>query len=174
MRRRAEEDWPRISWLEAEPGLVRREREAMRRVAPALAWRGDVPGGGWFGPVPVWAPARPAPEGLDRLLAGRRLQVAIAYGEAFPMVAPRLYPLAPEPHVIARTQQRWHIEGDGALCLMQEATDWDPRDTAADLIPKASAWFVEYLLVSEGRIPQMTERGIAVDDSLDPIIAEAA
>jgi hypothetical protein len=174
MRHRAEGDWPRIGWQDAEPGVVRREQQAMKAAAPDLVWRDEADGSGWYGRVPHWAASRPAPAGLEAFLAGRRLQLRIRYPEAFPMVPPRLYPLDPEPQLIARTQQQWHVEGDGALCLMQAATDWHPRDTAADLIAKASAWFVEFLLLTDGCISQMTERGISVDTSLDSLIAAAA
>ena len=51
----------------------------------------------------------------------------------------------------------WHVNGDGSLCLMQAADDWQPEDTAADLVRKACGWFVEYLLVEAGR-PRRDDR----------------
>lgn len=146
----------------------------MAAAAPGLAWRGDLPAGGWQGLAPVWAASRPMPEGLQSFLAGRRMRLRITYSEGFPMVPPRLYPLDPEPEVIARTDHRWHVEGDGALCLMQSTSDWHPSETAADLVRKASGWFVEYLLMTEGHIDQMTERGLVEDASLDDLITEVA
>jgi hypothetical protein len=69
-----------------------------------------------------------------------------------------------------RTQQDWHVNGDGSLCLLQEAQDWSPTGTAADLVVKAAGWFLEYLLMEQGRIPAMTTNGIATDDSLDALL----
>lgn len=138
--------------------------------APAMAWRGDLAAGGWQGLAPTWAAERPAPAGLERFLAGRRLRLSVAYREGFPMVPPHLYPLDPEPGFEARTDHRWHVEGNGGLCLMQNTADWHPSETAADLVAKSAGWFVEYLLMKEGRIDQMTEQGLAGDASLDELI----
>jgi hypothetical protein len=66
----------------------------------------------------------------------------------------------------------WHVNGDCSLCLMQAADDWDPSEAAADLVAKAAGWFVEYLLLEDGHIEKMSERGIYTDPSLDGVIAE--
>ena len=52
-----------------------------------------------------------------------------------------------------------------AFC--RTATSWDPSAHAADLIEKISGWYIEYNLMLKGHITQMTEYGIAEDDSLD-------
>ena len=44
------------------------------------------------------------------------------------MVAPDLYPLDPDVPIERRTQHRWHVNGDGSLCLMQAADDWQPEN----------------------------------------------
>ena len=54
---------------------------------------------------------------------------------------------------------------------MQGADDWHLTDTAADLVRKASGWFIEYLLVEARKLEGMTERGIFEDTSIDEIIA---
>ncbi len=83
------------------------------------------------------------------------------------MVAPRFVPIDPEPDFRVRTMNAWHVNGDGSLCMFQNSTDWDPWSTAAELIPKASGWFLEYLLLTDRRIERMTETGIVRDASLD-------
>ncbi len=86
------------------------------------------------------------------------------------MVPPDLFPLDPEPGIETRTDHRWHVNGDGSLCMMQNAADWHPSETAADLVAKSAGWFAEYLLMKDRRITAMTERGLAEDRSLDGLI----
>ena len=159
--------FPRISWLDAEPRRAALEREAMPPVAPDLAW---LPDGGWEGVLPVWPFSRPAPPELPGFLAERRFRVRIEYLESFPMTAPLFWPVDPEPHVSVRSMAMWHVLPDGSLCLFQSMHDWDPCSTAADLVPKAAGWFLEYLLLKDGRIESMTEAGIANDDRLDRLL----
>jgi hypothetical protein len=52
------------------------------------------------------------------------------------MVPPDLYPLDPDVPIDRRTQNRWHVNGDGSLCTVQAAEDWQPDCTAADLVRK--------------------------------------
>lgn len=87
------------------------------------------------------------------------------------MVAPDLYPDDPDVPLLRRIMHTWHVNGDGSLCLMQAADDWQPENTAADLVCKACGWFVEYLLVEAGHREAMTERGIYLDTHLDELIA---
>lgn len=157
-------DWPRISWLDAEPRRLALEREAMPPVAPGLSW---LDAGGWEGLLPVWPFTRPQPDGLDDFLGGRRFRVGVEYLESFPMTAPRFLPLDPDPPVGVRSMAQWHVNPDGSLCLLQSAAAWDPMCTAAELVPKAAGWFLEYLLTSDDAIEAMTESGIANDASLD-------
>jgi hypothetical protein len=156
-------EWPRVSWLDAEAVRVERERDAMHRVAPEFDWTGA----GWKGTPPVWPFERAVPDQLDAFLGERRFQLDIVYLESFPMVPPRFLPVDPEPDLRVRTMHAWHVNGDGSLCLFQNTTDWNPWTTAADLLPKASGWFLEYLLLMDDRIEHMTVNGIAGDSSLD-------
>ena len=155
------------TWLEAEPTRRDKERQAMSAVAPDLRWCEEDQAGGWEGVVPIWPFNRTIPPHLEDFLYGRRLKVRIEYLESFPMVEPKFLPLEPEPEIRHRTDARWHVLGDGALCLFQDASDWTGGETAADLIPKAAGWFLEFLLMQDGVIDQMTEEGIATDPSFD-------
>lgn len=167
------EPLPRQGWLEAEPRRASTEREEMAKVAPDLDWIGDNDAGGWEGLVPVWPFDRPLPQELDEFLAGRRLRVRVEYPQSFPMVEPSIFPLDPEPEVYQRTQARWHVLGDGSLCLLQTASDWTGRGTAADLIVKAAGWFLEFILMQMGEIDEMTTDGIVNDPGLDHLFDAA-
>ena len=165
------------SWVLAEPRVVEREVEAMRLHAPDMSWVDDLVwlngrrASGWDGLAPPWGANRDPPTGLDELLGGRRLHLYVYYPEAFPAVAPVLSPVDPDPPLARRTDHRWHVNDDGTLCLTQAAADWNPTDTAADLVRKASGWLIEYLLMEAGDIEEMTERGIFEDMSCDEIIS---
>lgn len=135
-------------------------------VAPDLAWDGQR----WTGSAPLWAFERPSPDGLLSFVGDRRLKLEISYLESFPMVAPRFTPIDPVPHISVWTRHDWHVNGDGSLCMFQNFNDWDPFSTAADLVPKAAGWFLEYLLLSSGRIERMTVNGIVDDDRLDSLL----
>ncbi len=166
----------RISWLQAEPERVELERAAMAACpdmgwTQPLTWPNGRTGAGWEGLAPAWGGGRAEPPGVERLLHGRRLRLRVLYPEGFPMVPPDLYPLDPEVPAERRTQHRWHVNGDGSLCLMRSAEDWQPSDTAADLVLKACGWFIEYLLVDGGDLERMTESGIYASDELDALLA---
>lgn len=161
----------RLAWFDAEPGAFEREKRAMPRVAPDLEWNPDLPAGGWHGAVPIWPFDRPVPPELDAFLGADRLIVQVEYSQAHPMVPPSVHPLDPEPSWLVRTQHTWHVNGDGSLCLMQAADDWNPTDTAADLIVKAAGWYLEFQLMSRGIVRAMSERGIVHDNSLDHLLS---
>jgi len=76
----------------------------------------------------------------------------------------------PEPPVERRTVHDWHLNGDGSLCLLRTVDLWNGRETAADLVVKASGWFIEYMLMERGLIEAMTENGIHSNKSLDALI----
>lgn len=139
-----------------------------------LVWREGRVACGWVGTAPDWAADRPQPPGVKELLDGRRLRLEVVYPEAFPAVPPELFPIAPEVPLDRRTLSRWHVNGDGSLCLMQAAEDWQLTDTAADLVRKASGWFIEYLLLETNAIEKMSVRGIFTDTTLDPEFAKFA
>ena len=162
----------RVRWPDAEPARFAAEQRAMRSAAPELSWDDDALT--WTGVVPTWPFPRPRPAGLDEFLDGRRIVARVEYSQAFPMVAPRIVPLDPEPDPMVRTLHAWHVNGDGSLCLLQRASDWDGTGTAAELVMKAAGWFLEYLLMEEGRIERMTESGIVHDDSLDHLFTPVA
>jgi hypothetical protein len=165
----------RLSWTETEPDVLQREQEAMAQHAPDMVWSPCVPARrrelpGWRGEAPRWPAQRAEPRGLDQLLGAKRLKLMVAYPEGFPMVEPVLIPADPEIPPVRRTMHDWHVMGDGSLCLSQRATDWQPGDTAADLVVKAAGWFIEYRLLEEGKRDSMTERGLVNDDQLDDLI----
>lgn len=170
-------DLPRQSWVEAEAGLLERERQAMAEAAPEMALRTDLhrwgrPVHGWQGKAPPWGGEREQPPGVDQLLAGAQLELCVFYPEAYPMVPAELEPLDPEVPIEVRGFTEWHVNPDGSLCTIQRADHWNPAtDTAADLVRKASGWFIEYLLLTGDHIERMTEGGIYTDESLDPILA---
>lgn len=160
------------TWWAEDPSLLRRERDAMSVIAPDLNWTAD--GAGWWaGLAPTWPFGRPAPPGLDALLAEHRLRVLVTYGHAFPMTAPAVWAVDPEPAIEQRTQHAWHVNGDGSLCLLEAAAAWTGREAAAELVVKASGWFIEYLLMRRGVVTSMTSDGLAADLSVDAVITRA-
>jgi hypothetical protein len=167
-------DLPRRSWLEAEPRRAAMEHEAMAVVAPELAWNDSSPSGGWVGLAPLWPFERAALPTLDAFLAGRRLKLRVDYPQAFPLAEPILRPIDPVPPFIARTDHRWHVNGDGSLCLLQRAADWTGQECAAELVRKACGWFLEFLLMQAGVVSEMSEAGLADDDSRDGLLVAGA
>lgn len=161
----------RIPWWEAEPATLARELEAMSSVAPSLRWCEELPEKGWEGEVSLWPFERPAPQDLEAFVGDERLILRIAYLQAHPIVAPLLYPLTPQTDPSMWTLHTWHLNGDGSLCLFQDALTWTPDATAADLIAKGASWFLQFVLVSRGYLDGMTECGIVDDDSLDHLFA---
>lgn len=167
----------RIPWYEADSELAAIERERVLAVASQMEWRVDLEHGGrgdlsgWVGPLPDWTPERPRPSGLDALLGDGPLIARVIYREAFPVVAPVVVPVSVDTPLEHRTDARWHVMGDGSLCLIQQAWAWSPMDSAADLIVKASGWYIEYQLMRREAIQSMTLNGIHYDDSLDDVIA---
>lgn len=139
--------------------------------APALEWQPDAQG--WTGELPVWKFTRPEPARLGELLP-HGLVVAVCPPPAYPMVAPAIYPLDPEPPIFARTSQRWHVAGNGQLCLIKTPGQWDPRESVTSLLLRAIGWHVEHALMIRGLITNMTVHGIAEDDRHDALIAGGA
>jgi hypothetical protein len=90
------------------------------------------------------------------------------------MVAPLIRPLDPEPGLLERTNHKWHVMGDGSLCLLQDDAAWTGRESIVGLLLKAAGWRVEYALMKADLIDAMTLRGIVDDDQLDHLVALAA
>jgi hypothetical protein len=170
----------RISWSESEPEHLLAEREQVTALAPELEWREGLSHRGrdglvgFEGPLPAWCAPRAEQPGLAELLGGARLSIRCIYTEATPMVPPVIIPIAPEIPPDRRNNHAWHLNGDGSLCLLRGAADWQPGETAAALLIKASCWFVEYRLKERGLIEAMNENGIATDERFDPIVTSLA
>lgn len=167
-----------ISWWEAHPARLDAEREAMATVAPDLVWSDEVaegmPGGGWSGVCPLWPFDRPKPAGVDAYVDGRSFSIEVRCSPAHPVAVPAIHPIDPAPDLAVRTRQAWHVMGDGSLCLVQHTLDWTGRDHACELVRKAAGWFLEYLLLTDGRIDTMTVAGIVDDGSHDDLLAPVA
>jgi hypothetical protein len=161
-----------VTWWQCEPRRLARDQEEIADRFPNLIWR---PGGagGWSGRLPSWPFARPEPARLVDLI-GHSLRVEVVYGHAYPMVPPSIYPVEPQPEMIERTDHRWHVNGDGSLCLLQDDAAWTGRDSIVDLLLKAAGWRVEYALMKLKVIDAMTLHGIVGDDQLDHLIPAAA
>lgn len=126
-------------------------------------------GAGWSGRLPLWPFERPAPLCFPNQAKG--LGLLLAFLPAYPMAMPRILPLDPEPEFIERTQHRWHVNGDGSLCLLQAQRAWTGWETVTDLLLKAAGWRLEYELVRNGVYSEMSMSGIATDSSRDDAIA---
>lgn len=167
-----------VYWHDAEPDRLRRDLAEVSRFAPGLAFRagpGEGPGihhGVWSGHLPIWPFDRPEPPGLNGLVH-EGLACEVYCSAAHPMLPPRVYPTAPLPQVIERSQHTWHVAPDGSLCLMQSLGDWEPETSIVELLQKACGWRIEYALMKAGAMESMSLSGIVSDDSLDHLIGAA-
>jgi hypothetical protein len=147
-------------------------------MAPHLLWDGTLRSvrgrkcGGWRGQVPLWPFGRPRPARLAEVVPPNQRVVEIRCAEAHPMLAPTVWPKGVSLPKAALGWHDWHLTLAGGLCLLQNATAWDPQEFVAELVPKISGWLIEYALVQRGLIPAMTEQGIQANDSLDPLLFE--
>lgn len=130
--------------------------------------------GGWYGILPMWPFDRAAPDGLDVLIGGSGLEFTLNYPAAYPMVPPVIWPLAPEPELVERTQATWHVLPSGGLCLLQSDGTWQPEASIVELLLKASGWRVEYALMKAHVIEAMAVSGIVSDPSSDHLVTQAA
>ncbi len=161
-----------IPWWQAEPTRLARDREETTEAFPMLAFAAQGQAG-WVGRLPVWPFARPAPPRLDELVL-EGVDIVLAYGAAYPIVSPWIFLRDPEPLPLELTQARWHVLGNGALCLFQTQADWDPASSVVDLLRKTAGWRIEYALLKAGVREDMTMAGIVNDDSLDELVPAAA
>ncbi len=130
--------------------------------------------GGWHGTLPLWPFDRHAPDGLDALTGGTGLKFTLIYPAAYPMVPPTIWPLAPEPEMVERTQATWHVLPSGGLCLLQSDGAWQPEASIVELLLKAAGWRVEYALMKAHAIEAMAVSGIVSDASFDHLVTQAA
>ena len=163
----------RVPWWKAEPARLRRDRAEVSASFPDLVFVEDGQAG-WRGRLPLWPFERAEPSGLDRLAGGRGLDLELRYSAAYPVVYPWIFPVDPEPLPLELTQTRWHVLGNGALCLFQTQQDWDPASTVVELLRKAAGWRIEHALLKAGVLQDMTMAGIVRDASVDHLIATAA
>jgi hypothetical protein len=161
---------PAVTWWQCEPRRLARDHAEIGGRFPALKWR-EERAGSWTGHLPRWPFDRPEPPQLVDLTGVAGLLVQVEYSHAYPMVAPTIYPLDPEPSYLERTDHKWHVSGDGSLCLLQSDSAWTGRDSVVDLLLKAAGWRIEYALMKAGVIEAMTLHGIADDDQLDALVA---
>ncbi|MDQ3430744.1 MAG: hypothetical protein M3467_00670, partial [Actinomycetota bacterium] len=129
---------------------------------PDLHFIADGPGS-WRGRLPVWPFNRDKPAGLDVLTSRKGLTVEVRYREAYPVVPPSVVPTDPSPEFFRRADHRWHLNGDGSLCLLRSEALWTPRESLVGLLLKAAGWRVEYELMEAGLITAMSENGIVSD-----------
>lgn len=160
-----------VPWWEAEPSRLATDKREIGEAFPSLVLQGD--GDGWAGRLPVWPFDRAAPDGLDRLVP-IGVEIVLAYTAAYPIVFPYIFPVDPEPLPLELTQARWHVLGNGALCLFQTQADWDPPSSVLTLLRKAAGWRIEYALIKAGAREGMTLTGIVNDVGLDELITATA
>lgn len=159
-------------WWQDQPARLKRDLDDLVEAGIDLTWE-PTSSGLLTGQLPMWPLDRPAPASLEALLAGQGLTVEVVFGHAYPMVCPTVTPVAPAPPVDRWTQHRWHVNGDGTLCLLQSARAWDPQTLLSDVLRKSAAWRVEYALLEAGLIETMSTSGIVQDDSYDHLVATA-
>jgi hypothetical protein len=163
-----------VLWTDDQPGRLERDREEVEAFAPDLAYvepSQSMPHGGWRGNLPVWPFDRKTPDGLDALLARTGLEMVLVYSAAHPVIAPDIWPVAPEPTAMECTQAAWHVAPQGSLCLLQSQGQWQPEASITELLLKAAGWHIEYALMKLGAIDRMTTNGIVNDPSLDDLIS---
>lgn len=166
----AERAWP---WWEQDPARLRRDLDDLQAAGFDLIWT-PIGSGLLTGRLPLWPLDRPAPPGLEELLDGRGLALEVVLGHAYPMVCPAITPIDPAPPYDRWTMHKWHVMGDGSLCLLQSAQAWDPLTPLSDVMRKSAAWRVEYVLLEAGVIDAMSSNGIVTDDSYDHLVRTAA
>ncbi|MEU4740675.1 hypothetical protein AB0G02_09420 [Actinosynnema sp. NPDC023658] len=161
-----------VSWWECEPRRLARDQREVAELFPELTWCGEG-AGRWEGRLPRWPFHRPEPTGLAELVGQDGMPIRVQYGHAYPMVPPAIFPLDPEPELIEYRQTRFHVMGDGSLCLLQDYSTWTGRQSVTELLLKAAGWRVEYALLKSGVVESMTINGIVNDASRDHLVGQA-
>lgn len=162
-----------VTWRDRDSQRYRRDLSEVGETFPTLVWT-DTAGGGWDGALPLWPFDRPAPDSLADVTGPDGLRMELRYPQAYPMVAPAIRPLEPEPELREWTIHGWHVNGDGTLCLLRSTALWDPRSSVVDLLLKAAGWRIEYALMKAGAIEAMTANGIVSNTIFDELITEVA
>lgn len=161
------------TWWEAEPGRLEQDVAEVSALFPDLEFVSEG-AGLWRGRLPVWPFERGQPVGLALLTDGAGIDLEVHYRQAYPVVPPKVVPLDPNPGTLYRANHRWHLNGDGSLCLLRSEALWTPRESLVGLLLKAAGWRVEYELVNAGVIEAMSENGIVSDPVHDDRVREAA
>lgn len=160
------------SWWESDPERLARDLQEVPAHFPDLQFE-QVGAGQWSGRLPYWPFERSRPASLDMLTGGDGLLLDLYYPQSYPMVPPNLFPREPDPDVLLRTQHRWHLNGDGSLCLLRVPELWTGREPVTDLLLKAAGWRIEYELMKANLIDRMSENGIVTDPTYDHLVEEA-
>lgn len=163
------------NWTDWDPARFLRDVEEIAVYAPGLQYvapSSKSPSGGWVGDLPIWPFSRPEPSRLAQLIT-RPLRIGFLYSDAHPMIAPQIYPLDPIPDISEESDTAWHVAPGGSLCLLRSEGDWMPNASVTELLMKASGWHIEYALMRAGLVSEMTESGIASDESRDILISMA-
>jgi len=159
-----------IHWDEAEPARLALDTHDLGTVEPDLRWHPDRRC--WTGRLPRWPFERAEPAGLRQLLP-LGMCVLVQPSPAHPLAEPAIFPTDVDIEVWHRLDHRWHLSGDGRLCLLRSPLDWQPDDLISELLLKAVAWRCELTLLESGVVPAMTENGIASDASRDHLFGYA-
>lgn len=161
---------PVLRWWDVEPVRLQHDLDDVAAIAPDLHYQGD---GRWAGQLPRWPFRRPEPSGLRALLP-TGLEVLVETAAAHPLVEPAVHPLDVDLEIIRRLDHRWHLGGDGRLCLLQSPLAWRPADRISELLLKAAGWWCELALLQVGVTERMSEAGIVSDASRDHLFGYAA
>lgn len=162
-----------MPWFERDAERLRRDYEEIETAFPDLGWT-DADAGGWDGRLPLWPFERPTPDFLADVVGSIGVKIELRYPQAYPMVAPSIRAIDPEPQLREWTVHGWHVNGDGTLCLLRSVALWDPRTSITDLLLKAAGWRIEYALMQRSAIKAMTENGIVNDTIYDDLITDLA
>lgn len=161
-----------VSWWECEPRRLARDQHEVAELCPALTWSAEG-AGSWEGHLPRWPFDRPEPMGLVELIGPDGMPVVVRYGQAYPMVPPAIFPLDPVPEPVEHLWTRFHVMGNGSLCLLQGNSVWTGRQSITELLLKAAGWRVEYAMIRSGVVDAMTINGIVNDGRRDHLVDQA-
>lgn len=158
------------AWWQFDGNRLSDDTRSIKDAFPDLDPLDEGAGIGWKGVLPLWPFARTAPTEFRSDVSG--LEIVVLFPQSYPMTIPDLYPINPMPELSERTQHRWHVNGDGSLCMVQAQRAWTGRESVVDLLVKAAGWRLEYGLVKACLVEDMTENGIVSSTQRDTQIAE--